>query len=201
MRTPNLPTVSRPTVCRMVRPAVAATALAVLSACAGGGVITNDARQNGYDPSLIADTARRGGMPLEVKGAPFPESGTRFASVAARALTESHPGPEFTVFADPADAPDGPVRTVVIANPSRTVTPANACTASVSGTRVESGGTLAVTAALCRGDKAVTRMTGRAIGVASADDPKVDQLFRQIGQQIYPRRNESLDDDIDSVWP
>jgi hypothetical protein len=189
----------RPSFSRIMRPVVAATAVAVVSACAG--VITNDARQNGYDPSLIADTAKRGGMALEVKGAPFPDSGTRFAQVAARALTESHRGPEFTVFADPADAPDGPLRTVVIANPSRTVTPANACTASVSGTSVESGGTLAVTAALCRGDKAVTRMTGRAIGIDGADDPKVDQLFRQIGQQLYPRRNESLDDDIDSVWP
>jgi hypothetical protein len=186
----------------MLRPVVAATALAVLSACAGTGVITNDDRQNGYDPSLIADTARRGGMPLEVKGAPFPESGTRFATVAARALTESHPGPEFTVFADPADAPDGPLRTVVIANPSRTVTPANACTASVSGDPVASGGTLSVTAALCRGDKAVTRMTGRAVGVEGVGDAKVDRLFRQIGQQLYPRRNEAMREDRDGdVWP
>ena len=178
----------------------AAIGAAVLSGCASG-VVTTDSRQAGYDPSLIADTARRGGMALEVKGAPFPETGGRFAKIAARALTESHRGPDFTVFALPDEAPEGPLRTVVIANPQETVTPANACTADVSGAVVEDGGTLSVTAALCRNDKAVVRMTGRALGVSGVDDPKVDQLFRQIGQQLYPRRNESLDDDIDGVWP
>ena len=196
MRRANIPALPR-----LLRPVAVIVALVVLGGCAGAGVITNDARQAGYDPSLIADTARRGGMPLEVKGEPFPGAGDRFARVAARALTRSHPGPDFTVFADPAEAPPGPLRTVVLANPRTPVTPAAACTTEVTGTPVEPGGTLSVTAALCRGDKAVTRMTGRALKVAGADDPKVDLLFRQIGQQLYPRRNDLLDDDLDSIWP
>ncbi|MBK1696900.1 hypothetical protein [Rhodovibrio salinarum] len=191
---------------RSTRFAPRALALALpllsLAACAGTGVVVNDSRQSGYDPSLIADAASRGGMALEIKGQPFPGAETRFAEVAAEALSESHPGPEFTVFATPADAPEGPVRTVIVANPDATVTPANACTANVSGSAVEAGDTLAVTAALCRGDKAVTRMTGRAIDVNGPDDPKVDQLFRQIGQQLYPRQNESKRDDRgDDAWP
>ena len=187
---------------RLASGTAAVLATAVLSACTGSGVITNDARQAGYDPSLVADVAARGGMALDVKGAPFPNDGGRFAEIAARALTESHPGPEFTVFADAVDAPEGPLRTVVIANPRATVTPANACTASVSGDPVASGGTLSVTAALCRGDKAVTRMTGRAVGVDGVGDAKVDRLFRQIGQQLYPRRNEAMREDRDGdVWP
>jgi hypothetical protein len=173
-------------------------AAGILSACTGTGVITNDARQAGYDPSLIGDVARRGGMALEVKGDPFPGESARFAQIAARALTEDHPGPPFTVFADPGAAPDGPMRTVVVVNPKTRVTPANACTAQVSGTPVAAGGTLAVTAALCRGDKAVTRMTGRAVGVAGVDDPKVDRLFRQIAREVYPRRKE--DKEEQEIW-
>jgi hypothetical protein len=179
--------------------AVAIAAAATLGACGLSGVTTTSARQAGYDPSLIADVARRGGMPLEVKGNPFPGDKARFAETAAAALTESHRGPDFTVFADPAQAPAGPMRTVIIANPQTAVSAGNACTADVSGTPVAGGGTLSVTAVLCRGDKAVTRMTGRAVGVAGAQDPKVAQLFRQIGLQLYPRRNDLLDDDAE-VW-
>jgi len=184
------------------RTAAAVLAAGVVAACAGTGVITNDSRQAGYDPSLIGDVAARGGMALEVKGDPFPGDGGRFAEIAARALTQSHRGPDFTVFADPADAPEGPLRTVVIANPRATVTPANACTASVSGDPVARGDTLSVTAALCRGDKAVVRMAGRALGVAGVEDAKVDGLFRQIGLQLYPRRNDAMREDRDGdVWP
>ena len=184
------------------RGAAVGLGLAVLSACAGTGVITNESHQSGYDPSLIGDVAARGGMALEVKGDPFPTAGQQFAEIAARALTQSHRGPEFTVFADPAEAPDGSMRTVVIANPQAPVTPANACTASVSGDPVAGGETLSITAALCRNDKAVVKMTGRALDVAGPDDPKVDQLFRQIGQQLYPRQNEAMQEDRDGgVWP
>jgi hypothetical protein len=186
---------------RAGRSAAAVIGAAVLSACANG-VLTNNSRQAGYDPALIADTAGRGGMPLEVKGAPFPGDGGRFAEIAARALTESHRGPEFTVFAQPEQAPEGPLRTVVVANPQDPVTPANACTADASGTAVGAGGTLSVTAALCRNDKAVVRMTGRALNVSDVEDPKVDRLFRQIGQQLYPRRNEAMREDRDGdIWP
>jgi len=177
-------------------------AAGAVAACAGTGVITNDSRQSGYDPSLIGDVAARGGMALEVKGDPFPNDGGRFAEIAARALTQSHRGPEFTVFADPAEAPDGSMRTVVIANPQAPVTPANACTASVSGDPVAGGETLSITATLCRNDKAVVKMTGRALDVAGPDDPKVDQLFRQIGLQLYPRRNDAMrEDGRADVWP
>lgn len=180
----------------------AGLALALLGACAGAGVITTDARQSGYDPSLIGDAAGRGGMALEVKGRPFPDDGGRFAEVAARALTEAHRGPAFTVYPDPAAAPDGPLRTVVIANAATAVTPARACTTEVSGNPVAADGTLAVTAALCRGDKAVTRMTGRAAGVSGPDDPKVDLLFRQIARELYPRDNEARREDREGeIWP
>jgi hypothetical protein len=180
---------------RSVRTAVAVAAVTTVGACAVASVTTTGVRQVGYDPSLIADVADRGGMPLDVKGQPFPGDQTRFAQVAAQALTQTHRGPPFTVYADPARAPDGPMRTVIVANPASPVSSGNVCTAEVSGQAVERGGTLSVTAALCRGDKAVTHMSGRATGITDAGDSNVARLFRQIGLHLYPRRNEMMEDE------
>lgn len=177
----------------------AATALASCAGMGGDtGVSVGRVQQTGYQPSMRNYIADRGGIALEVVGAPFPGAERRFAQIAARTLTESHFGPDFTVHADPADAPDIPFRTVVVVNATETVTPANACkTGPETATQSAADGQLRVIAALCRSDKAVTRVTGRAVGVSGVDDPRVVQLFRQIGLTLYTSRDETVDRDND----
>lgn len=176
----------------------AATALASCAGMGDTGVSVGRVQQTGYQPSMRNYIADRGGMALEVVGIPFPGAETRFAQIAAHTLTESHFGPAFTVHADPADAPDTPFRTVVVVNATETVTPANACkTGPETATQSAADGQLRVIAALCRNDKAVTRVTGRAAGVSGVEDPRVVQLFRQIGLTLYTSRDETVDRDTD----
>lgn len=189
---------------RSISHAALVAAAVVLAGCAvtdPSDVSTGQVQTAGYEPSMRNYVADRGGMPLEVIGDPFPGSGDRFAEIAAQAISNSHFGPAFELYVDPSDAPDGAFRTAIVANPGETVTPANACKTDADGTAVGSGGTLRVIAALCRGDKAITRLTGQAVGVTGPDDPKVARLFRQIGATLYPSRSDQTDKSQDAIWP
>ena len=177
------------------RACLAATVAIALASCAGGQVGTTT--QRSYDPSMLNDIAKRGGMPLVVKGAPFPEAGDRFAEIAAERLTNARFGPDFTVYPQ-GQAPDGartgrnPWKTVLIVNPSSPVSGSNSCTAAVEG-RAARDGKVDMVAALCRGDKAVTSIRAWGSEISNVDSARLKRLLGDIAVNLYPLRDDDRD--------
>jgi hypothetical protein len=167
-----------------------------------------------YDRAYIADVAERGGMPLVLRGDPFPGNNGPFAEQVATALTDAHFGPAFTVFADPAEAPDGSAKTVLVVNPKRPVNSGNVCRTGTTGTPGDgpdggpdgdsdgssqgsaagSAGTLEFTIAFCSANRRLSSMRGRLADVSGPEDPRIGELFRQVAIQLYPPRNPDRND-------
>jgi hypothetical protein len=179
--------------------AVATAAGLLLAGCAGTGIDSvGTTTQRSYDPTMLSEIAKRGGMPLEVKGDPFPGESDRFAALAARKFTENHFGPDFAVYPqgtrepDP-DAPNNPWRTVLVVNAKDPVAPSAVCRAGeVKGTPA-SDGKLDMTAALCLGDKAVTSLKGWGSDIEGPESPRLGRLFEQIAPNLYPLRDDDQD--------
>lgn len=167
-----------------------------------------------YDRAYIADVAERGGMPLVLRGDPFPGNNGAFAQQVATALTDAHFGPAFTVFADPAEAPDGSAKTVLVVNPKRPVNSGNVCRTGTTGTPGDgpdggpdgdsdgssqgsaagSAGTLEFTIAFCSANRRLSSMRGRLADVSGPEDPRIGATFRQVAIQLYPPRNPDRND-------
>jgi hypothetical protein len=147
-----------------------------------------------YDRAYISDVAERGGMPLVLRGDPFPGNNASFTREVAGALTESHFGPDFTVFADPAEAPDGSAKTVLVVNADRRVNSGTVCGTETSGNPVGSDGALEFTIAFCSANQRLSSMRGRLANLAGPKDPRIADLFRQVGIQLYPPRNPDRND-------
>ncbi|MDZ7714315.1 MAG: hypothetical protein U5L06_15005 [Rhodovibrio sp.] len=151
---------------------------------------------------MLNDIAKRGGMPLVVKGAPFPGAQDRFARIAADRFTNARFGPDFPVY--PQDqVPEGaqgegnPWKTVLIVNPSSPVGGSDSCTASVTGQAVDDG-KVKLVAALCRGDKAVTSLRAWGSGMSTVDSARLKQLLGDVAINLYPLRDADQDGpDID----
>lgn len=170
-------------------------ALAGLLAGCAGVPRTNDAIQYSYTPSMLNDVAKRGGMPLVVRGEPFPDQEGRFAEVAAGILTETHRGPEFEVFPDGTrTSSNNPWRTVMVVNPRGGVAASNVCSGDVTGSTVENG-EMRVIAAFCLGDRAKTTVRGWASNATGAGSQVVASLLRQTGLALYPLLDEDRDRD------
>lgn len=61
------------------------------------------------------------------------------------------------------------------------------------------GGSFHVAAAACNGDRRLSSTRGTVDGVTGPDDPKLARLFSQIGSELFPTRNPTLED-IDNEW-
>ena len=179
---------------RLARASAALTAAFLLAGCTGLAR-TNDARQYSYDTSMLNDIARRGGMPVVVPGEPFPNAPGAFEKRAADILTATHRGPDFPIYPEGTKPSEGnPWRTVILINPTGTVTSASLCGGELSGSAVD-GGEVSMVAALCSGTRARTVVRGWASDVSGPGSPQVGRLLRQTGLALYPRIDEDRDRD------
>ncbi|MBK1671197.1 hypothetical protein CKO28_24650 [Rhodovibrio sodomensis] len=151
-----------------------------------------------YDQAYISDVAERGGMPLIVRGDPFPGNNGPFARQVATALTDSHFGPEFTVFADPAEAPDGSAKTVLVVNATQRVNSGTVCHSDASdssaGSAVGPAGKIDFTIAFCSGNRRLSSLRGQLAEVSGPEDPRIGELFQQVAIQLYPPHNPDRND-------
>ena len=195
---------------RHVRTAAGVLLAGALAACSTATSTGPVSIAPSYDRAYIADVAERGGMPLVLRGDPFPGNNGPFAQQVATALTDAHFGPAFTVFADPAEAPDGSAKTVLVVNPKRPVNSGNVCRTGTTGTPDDSpdggsggssqgsatgsAGSLDFTIAFCSANRRLSSMRGRLADVSGPEDPRIGELFRQVAIQLYPPRNPDRND-------
>lgn len=178
---------------RSSRPLVALATVVLLAACSTATSTGPVSIAPRYDRSYVSDMAARGGMPLVVKGNPFPGDNGAFARQVATALTEAHFGPEFTVFADPDAAPDGSTKTVLIVNAERRVNSGRVCGSdSAGGGPVE--GALDFTIAFCSGSRRLSSIRGRFTDLTGPEDRRIAEVFRQVAIQLYPSHNPDRND-------
>ena len=173
--------------------AIVAIALASCATADRVGTTT----QRSYDPSMLNDIAKRGGMPLVVKGAPFPGAQDRFTRIAADRFTNARFGPDFPVYPEGqpphnAQTERNPWRTVLIVNPSSPVSGSRSCTASVDG-KAARDGKVDMVAALCRGDKAVTSIRAWGSEISNVDSARLKRLLGDIAVNLYPLRDDDRD--------
>ena len=181
----------------MLRATAAAAAALALTSCAGQtrtgyGYITPF-----YDRSVVSHAASGGAFPLEVHGNPFPDlPQAQAAEAVARQMRR--PGwfqPTPFALAPVAGAPRGDYRLVLVFNPARPVSSAEAC----GGLRETplapaAGPDITVRAAFCTRDETISDTTARGLAVRP-DSPEFRQLLDQIAVTIFPERNRERDRD------
>lgn len=63
------------------------------------------------------------------------------------------------------------------------------------------GGSLQVAAAACNGERRLSSTRGRIDDVTGPEDPKLAQLFNQIGGELFPSSNPDLEQPEGRLWP
>ena len=97
--------------------AVALSCVALLSAC-GGPVVYKDYYGAGYSHDEIMAFNGDKDMKLIVIGNPYPTDKKEFLDIIGTAMSGNNPGLPIRFTGTPVDAPDAPLRTVVLFNPA-----------------------------------------------------------------------------------
>ncbi len=167
---------------------LAAAALLGPAACdQGPATVTLYMHPAGAFDFLIAATRNEGPLYLEIDGQPFGESDgldSRVAAVMEQALQSR----VLRLTSDQTAAEDPRFRLVLVFNPAEGGGDLFAfCREPLAGGPPESDGRIALRAGFCRGDDLLAAVDGRAEEVESLDDPKVEQLIRQVARDIFSR--------------
>ncbi len=144
-----------------------------------------------YDPTEI--NGARGGrrLPTLVSGNPFPGPPEAVAEAVAQAMTGGRPN-------DQAMAARAPMRVMMLFN-AATRTGHRICDRSQPLPVANTGpgrGHVQLVATYCRGDQPMTQVTAEMDGIASAADPRFDNLIKQVTVSLFPPRNPDMQGDM-----
>lgn len=173
--------------------AVAAAGALVLAACTGPGAGSFSYVSPVYDPALILDAARGGGVPTAIIGQPFAGAPAELPD-RVRALLAMPPwlAPAPFVAADPAPACD--YRIVLIFNPAPPgIVFERACQAANGFALAPPAGDVFVHAAFCFDDQTLTEVDARGLA-DGVDDPRFRALLARTLADLLPPANPGQDE-------
>ena len=181
----------------MVRIATIAASALALSACAGQVQTSYGDITPFYDRSVVTHASAGGAFPLVVHGSPFPGVAQPQAAEAI-ARDMRLPGwfpPTRFAPAPVADAPRGDYRLVLVFNPARPVSAADAC-GDLREVPVapQSGPETTLRAAFCTRGETISDTTARA-AAAAPGSPAFRELLDQVSVTIFPERNRDREMD------
>ena len=172
---------------------VAAAGVRVLAACAGPGAGSFSYVSPVYDPALILDAARGGGVPTAIIGQPF-AGATAGLPDRVRALLAMPPwhAPAPFVPADPSPARD--YRIIIVFNPAPPgIAFGRACQPANGFALAPPAGDVFVHAAFCFDDQTLTEVDARSLA-DGVDDLRFRALLSQTLADLLPPANPSQDE-------
>jgi hypothetical protein len=173
--------------------AAAIAGVLALAACAGPVAGSFSYVSPVYDPALVLDAARAGGVPTAIIGQPFAGADAAFPGrvYALLAMPPWH-GPAQFMPADPEPARD--YRVVLIFNPAPPgIAFGRACLAANGFALTPPAGDVFVHAAFCFDDQTLTEVDARGLA-DGVDDPRFRALLAQTLAELLPPANPGQDE-------
>jgi hypothetical protein len=165
-------------------------AAAGLSACAGpgpGGLrVGQQYVDASYDPAALGFAQSRGGIRLEIAGAPFGGDPTVFAERVGGLLEESHFGPEVDFLVAPAEGFDSPYRVALIYDAPLSTSAPQLCRGALPEIAAQADDGMRIVAAYCLGGERVTSAVVEVGPLNGPDDPAFAQATRALGLALFP---------------
>jgi hypothetical protein len=180
--------VTMPPYARLLAGPLLAAALLGPAACdQGPSTVTLYMHPTGAFDFLVAATKNAGPLYLEIDGMPFGESDGLEGRVAA-VMEKAVQSRVLRLTTDRTAAEDARFRLVLVFNPAEGGGDLFAfCRDQPGGGPPESGARIALRAGFCRGDDLLAAVDGWAEEAESLDDPKIEQLMRQVARDLFSR--------------
>jgi hypothetical protein len=177
-----------------VRVAVLATAGLLVAACAGQSTIYNNMISGGYYPYVFGYAAGRRDLTTVIVGNPFEIDKAELDTKLTAMLNESpnfQQPTHFTTTPGPSARPE--YRAVVLLN-RQIVLPGLACRDPQQVPAADLGATTRLMAVFCQQGGYLSTVTGELQGVTGIDDPRFNQLIRQMVPLLFPPIDPTRDD-------
>ena len=172
--------------------------LLVLSGCAGGvSTVASTGTLYSFGEFVLASGGRD--TIVVVRGNPFEIDQKTFEKAVTDAMQGQNFGPRTNFTTEPTENTKKEFKVVILFNGSQTVLADNLCKAPEKHGSRDGAKGLRVTAAYCWEDESLTEVDGWAGAVAGADSPVFAELIGQTTLELFPTRNEHMDDDRDCV--
>ncbi|MEO3431458.1 hypothetical protein AAFN88_21550 [Pelagibius sp. CAU 1746] len=153
----------------------------------GPSTLTRYMHPTGAFDFLAGATRNQGPLYLEIDGLPLGESEgleSRVATVMEQAVQSR----VLRLTTDQNAAEDPRFRLVLVFNPAQGGGDLFAfCREQPAGGPPDSGGRIELRAGFCRGDDLLAAVDGWAEEIETLDDPKVEQLMRQVARDLFSR--------------
>lgn len=177
--------------CRRLATLLCGAGLTGLTACdQGPSTVTLYVHPAGSFDFLIAATRHEGSLYLEIDGMPFGDSDgleTRLAGIMEEALQSR----SLSLTTDQTAAKDPRFRLALVFNPQEGNDVFAFCRERPQGGSARGDDRIELRAGFCRGDDLLAAVDGWAQEVGSPDDPKFEQLMRQVARDLFSRnRND-----------
>lgn len=174
---------------RLLAGLLLAAALLGPAACdQGPSTVTLYMHPTGAFDFLVAATKNEGPLYLEIDGKPLGESDgleDRVSAIMAQAVQSR----VLRLTTEQAAAEDPRFRLVLVFNPAEGGGDLYAfCREPPGGGPPEADGRIELRAGFCRGDDLLAAVDGWAEEVESLEDPKVEQLMRQVARDLFSRK-------------
>lgn len=177
--------------CRRFAGLICGAALTGLTACdQGPSTVTLYVHPAGSFDFLVAATRHQGPLYLEIDGMPFGDSDGLEARLAG-VLEEALQSRRLSLTTDRTFAEDPRFRLALVFNPQEGDDVFAFCREQPQGGPPRGDSRIDLRAGFCRGDDLLAAVDGWAEEVGSLDDPKIEQLMRQVARDLFSRnRND-----------
>jgi hypothetical protein len=193
---------------RHASPLVRASALlaaAGLAGCAGvaapgsSPVVTQEFVSSNYEPSMLGFAQSRGGVALDLAGAPFGQPAALDARVAAL-LGETHFGPEVDFVPEPGPDFDSIYRVVMVFDAPSASSAPQLCRGPAPELPANAADGLRVMAVYCWGGDRLTSAVASIGPLAGLDDPAFARTIRALGLALFPPASANDERRRDRDW-
>lgn len=177
---------------------LAAGFLIFVAGCADRSYVYNASVTSGYSPTQYNFAA--GGRDLEtvIEGNPFDIEKERFDEAVTTALNRFPPVIQPTNFTTtPGENAREGYRAVFRFDVPVAVNSLAMCDRPRDVPVVDTGDTLRVAGAFCRGGRTLSAATGQLDGVEGIDDPRFEALLARVVDALFPLLDPTRDDDGD----
>lgn len=189
------------------RTLLAALPVGLLAACAPGGAagpggvtITQEYIDSSYDPGNLGFAQSRGGMLLELTGAPFDMDQTVFAGRVGSLFEESHFGPPVDFVIAPPDDFASAFRVAAVFDAPPATSPPQLCRSAPPEVQADPSDGLRIVAAYCLGDDRVTSAVANLGPVSGPDDPAFARAIQALGLALFPPASANDELRRDGDW-
>ena len=172
----------------MIPKSLAVAILLLVAGCASGGVsLSRQDISDSYNPGEFAYAGAGRDLHVVVVGNPFGGDREAFGAAVTDAMQGQHFGQRTNFTTMPGAEARLTYRVVLVFDPPVGMNAARLCreeALAVQTVRADDG--IVLSGAFCRGNTALTRITGRASGAASARAPAFRDLVGSVTNGLFP---------------